>query len=431
MGWKCSHELEGKDNLMPNINGKSKILSFSVNPTTIEAIEAAVKGEEDFVLLDRSSLQEGIQSSISKLQPDILLIDNDFEKEETYHLVDSIATQFPSVAIVAIMPEDSVHLSDRVILSGARAFILLPFTKKNFLVTLRRVVELLKRNNPSFSKQELSVPLPTKPKNTYTIFSPKGGSGVTTIAVNLAIALRQLINEPVLLMDGKHLFGHVALMLNIRTANSITDLISHAGMLDKQLINQVVVDHVSGIKVLPSPIAITEAQGIRPDDLFKVIIELQSTYPVILIDAGNFLNENAVTYMDASDQIIVVLNPNLASVRDAKQFIEVCHSLAYPKEKIMLVLNNTGHKADIQQEEIEKILKQKIICEIPGDDNFVLSSLNEGVPVLLKNARHPVSKAITLLANKIKSIIVEANAEFTTLEKSKNSEVLNKTSRLG
>jgi pilus assembly protein CpaE len=416
---------------MPNTNAKSKILSVSVNPTTIEAIESAINGEEDFILLDRSSLHEGIQSSISKLQPDILLIDNDFEKEETYHLVDSIATQFPSVAIIAIMPEDSVHLSDRVILSGARAFILLPFTKKNLLATLRRVVELLKRNYSSSAKQDLSVPMPSKPKNTYTIFSPKGGSGCTTIAINLAIALRQLMNEPILLVDGKHLFGDVALMLNIRTANSITDLISHAGMLDKQLINQVVVDHISGIKVLPCPIAITEAQGIRPDDLFKVIIELQSTYPITLIDGGNFLNENAVTYMDASDQIILVLNPNLASVRDVKQFLDVCHSLAYPKEKILLVLNNTGHKADIRQEEIEKILKQKIICDIPGDENFVLSSLNEGVPLILKNPRHTVSKAILLLANKIKSMILDANASFSTLEKNANSEVLNKTSRLG
>ena len=416
---------------MPNIDEKSKVLAISESPITLNSIEEALKGEEDFLLLDRSTLHEGIQSTIAQLQPNIVLIDYDFKKEETYTLVDSIATEFPAVAIVAILPEAEVNVSDKVILSGARAFILFPFTKKNLLVTLRRVVELLQRNYPSLSAQDLGVPLPVKPKNTYTIFSPKGGSGTTTIAISLAIELRQLMKEPVLLVDGKHLFGHVALMLNLRTANSITDLISHAGMLDKQLISQVVVDHVSGLKVLPSPTNVTEAQGIRPDDLYKVVTELQSTYPVILVDGGNCLNENTVTYMDLSDKIVVIINPNLACIRDARLFMDVCHTLSYPKEKVLIVLNNTGHKADIRKDEIEKILKQTVTCEIPGDENFILAALNEGVPVVLKNPRHPVSKAIINLARIIIKMITESNAQFSSSEGKANSEVLRKTSRLG
>jgi pilus assembly protein CpaE len=416
---------------MPNADGKTVVLSLSENQTIFEAIKVALAGEDDFTLLEKSSAGEGIQSSISKLQPDILLIDFDFEKEETYQLVDSLANQFPMIAIIALMPEECVHLSDRVILSGARAFILVPFAKKSLLTTLRRVVELLKRNYPSLRPEEQGVVLPAKPKNTYTIFSPKGGSGCTTIAVNLAISLRQMMKESILLIDGKHIFGHVVLMLNIRTANSITDLISHAGMLDKQLVNQVVVDHVSGIKVLPSPLAVAQGQGIRPDDLYKVVTELQADFPLVLVDGGNYLNENTVTYMDASDRIILILNPNLACIRDAKQFIEVCHSLSYPKEKILLVLNNTGHKADIRQDEIEKILKAEILCQIPADENFALSSLNEGVPMVIKNPRHPISKSINILAEKIKTIISEANAEYSMNEKNAKSEILNKTSRLG
>lgn len=416
---------------MPTADGKSKILSISENPEIIKATTSALKGEEDFVLLEKKELSENFLALLAKLQPDILLVDFDFKKEETFTLVDSIANQFPAIAVIAIMPENDVHLSDRVVLSGARAFILQPFTKKNFLATLRRVVELLKRNFPSLTPTDLGAPLPSKPKNTFTVFSPKGGAGVTTLAVNLSISLRQILKEPVLLVDGKHIFGHVALMLNIRTANSITDLISHAGMLDKQLINQVVVDHVSGIKVLPSPLAIAEGQGIRPELLYKVLVELQSDFPILMIDGGNYLSENAVTYMDASDKVIVVMNPNLACVRDIKQFLEVSATLSYPKEKILLVLNNTGHKADIRKEEIEKILGHTIACEIPADENFVIGSMNEGVPVILKNSRHPISKAIAAFGSRIQEMIAEANLEYTRSVKSINSEILNKTSKLG
>lgn len=416
---------------MPKIDGKSKVLAISNNPVVLKSINAALKNEADFILLDSSVLAEGVERAIAKLQPELVLLDFEDKGTGTYGLVDKIATEFPGVAVVVILSESKVQLSEKVILSGARAFILYPFTQKNLLATARRVVELLTRNFPTLTPKDLSVPIPVKPKNTFTVFSPTGGTGCTTIVTNLAIALFQLLKEPVLLVDGKHLFGHVALMLNLRTGNSITDLITHAGMLDQQLINQVVVDHVSGIKVLPSPIAVTEAQGIRPDDLYKVILGLQATFPITLIDGGNFLQENTVTYMDASDKILLIMNPTLASIRDVRQFIEVCKTLLYPPEKIILVLNNTGHKADIRSEEIEKILGRKITCAIPADDNFVISSVNEGIPVMVKNPHHPISKAIQGLAAVIKNVIAEANASYLLAEKNTNAEVLAKTSRLG
>lgn len=416
---------------MPKVDGKSNVLVLTNNPVILKAINAAFKDEEDFILLDNSSVSDGVEQAIAKLQPDIILLDFEEKNTGTYGFVDKIATEFPSVAVVVILPESKVQLSEKVILSGARAFTLYPFTQKNLLTTIRRVVELLTRNFPNLSQKDLAIPMPVKPKNTFTIFSPTGGTGCTTIATSLAIALYQTLKEPVLLVDGKHLFGHVALMLNLRTANSITDLITHAGMLDQQLINQVVIEHVSGIKVLPSPISVAEAQGIRPDDLYKVILGLQSTFPVMLVDGGNFLQENTVTYMDASDRIILIMNPTLASIRDVRQFIEVSKTLLYPAEKLILVLNNIGHKADIRTDEIEKILGRKITCSIPGDDNLVISSVNEGIPVILKNDRHPISKAIKNLANVVKEKIVEANTEYLRAEKSTNAEVLAKTSRLG
>jgi pilus assembly protein CpaE len=416
---------------MPNTNGKSNLLIVSNSQPLVEDIESALKDEKDFIVLDHLDGNADIGPAIVKAQPEVVLLDINLKGEATYDIVDKLASQFPSIAVVVILPETDVHKSDKVILSGARAFILHPFTKKNLMTSLRRVVELLKRNYPAFSSQDLGIPAPVKPKNTFTIFSPKGGAGCTSIAVNLAIGLRQIIKESLLLVDGKHLFGHVAMMLNLRTANSITDLISHAGMLDQQLINQVVVDHVSGIKVLPNPSVIAEAQGIRPEDLFKVISELQSTFSVIIIDGGNYLNENTVTYMDASERVILILNPNLASIRDTRQFLEVARSLSYPAEKIMLVLNNTGHKTDIHKDEVEKILKAKVVCEVPSDENFAINSINEGVPMIIKNPRHPVSKAIQALAGTVKSTIVDMNTAYSLTENRAATEILRKTSKLG
>ena len=227
------------------------------------------------------------------------------------------------------------------------------------------------------------------------------------------------MNEEVLLIDGKHLFGHVALYLNLRTGNSITDLLTYAGALDQRLIRQVVIKHMSGIHVLPSPISVFEAQGIKPDNLFKVIQSLQQVFSNIIIDGGNNLNENTVTYMDLSDKILLVLNPDLASMRDVRQFMEVASTLSYPKDKTLLILNQTGRKADVKREEIEEILKMKIFGKIPSDENVALSSLNEGIPILLKSPRHPISKAFSEITTELVKIIQSSRTEY--LEKG-NSE---------
>ena len=238
-----------------------------------------------------------------------------------------------------------------------------------------------------------------KSTSTFTVFSPRGGVGTTTIAINLAIGLHKKFQKDVLLIDGKYLFGHVSLFCNIHSGNSIADLISHAGALDKQLINQVVIGHTSGIFILPSPMSIAQAQAMKPDDLYNVITQLQSEFPIIVIDSGNFLDENTVTQMDLSDKILLILNPDIASIRDARQFMEISVSLSYPKDKTLLILNSFDRKSDMQIEEIERILKTPIFGKIPIDTGYAINCINEGIPVMVKNPRHPISKALELISD--------------------------------
>ncbi len=409
---------------------KTRILVITSNPVIQDSVESAFRNDPEFTLLNPSILAMGILPAIEAEKPEIILLDFEYKVEESYDLVDKIATRFPGTAVIVILPENKVQFSDRVILAGARAFILYPFTQKSIQVTTKRVLELLTRNYtvtpmPEARKQAV------RPKNTYVIYSPKGGAGTSTVAVNLAIAISQKTKDKVLLMDGKQMFGHVALMLNLRTANSITDLVSHAGTLDPHLINQVAVDHTSGIKVLPSPASVAEGQGIRPDDLYKIVQGVQSTFAITIIDGGSFLNENTVTLMDAADKVIVVLNPDLAALRDVRQFMDIAKTLSYPAEKILFVLNKVGFKSEIRREEIENILKVKVLGSIPVDESFCLSCLNEGTPLLLKNARHPISKAIQNLAGAMLKQISDANAAFNAAEKQASAEVLAKSSRLG
>ena len=404
---------------MATTTESTTILLVSKNPSIIKATRTILSKVKILDLIEKKMTWENLFPVIAETHPDVILYDFEFS-DHPFHLIDRIASEYPACGLVTILSESEMVNSDQVILSGARAIILYPYRSKNLVITINRTMELMVRN------QTYSSPTPTpdiniKPKNIFTVFSPKGGAGCTTIATNLAISLHKTLKEDVLLIDGKHLFGHVALYLNIRTGNSINDLISHAGNLDQRLINQVVIRHVSGIHVLASPLSITEAQGIRPENLFNMIQSLQQVYPNIIIDGGNNLNENTVTYMDSSDKILLVLNPDLASMRDVRQFMEISATLSYPKDKTLLILNLCGRKADVKKEEIEAILKMKIFGKIPADENLALSSLNEGVPILLKRPRHPISKAFSNITKELIKVIQISKTEYLEKEKSEKT----------
>jgi len=379
------------------------ILLVSKNPSVIEATRMTLAEEDDLKLIEKEVTVENLITVISQSKPDVILLDFGFQ-QHPFYLVDKIASDFPKSAIVALLSESEMVNLDRVVLSGARAFLQYPFESEKLVIIINRVLELLERHQNSPTESDVMENI-INAKNTYTVFSPKGGAGTTTVAINLAIGLQKELKEDVLLIDGKHLFGHVALFLNLFTGNSITDLIAHAGKLDQQLIKQVVEQHASGVYVLPSPNSITQAQGIKPENLFKVVQSLQEVFPNIIIDGGNYLDENTVTYMDSSDKILLVLNPDLASMRDARQFLEIASTLSYPKEKVLFLLNLVGRKADVKSDEIESILKMKIFGKIPADENLALSCLNEGVPIMMKKPRHPISRAYSDITKDLLKII--------------------------
>lgn len=415
---------------MAAIYDQISILLVSNSSAVVNDTRQTLSQENEFYILDKQVTPETILPVIAETQPDIILLDYGFQAHNFFDLVDKVASEYPMCAIIVILPEQEMINSERVILSGARAFLIFPYKQDHLVNTIRRVMELMERSQ-IFPVTPKGPEIAEKPKNTFTVFSPKGGAGSTTVATNLAISLQKQLKEDVLIVDGKHLFGHVSLYLNMRTGNSITDLITHAGTLDQRLIKQVVVRHISGVYVLPSPNSITEAQGIRPEDLCKVIQSLQNVFPNIIVDGGNNLNENTVTYMDLSDRILLVLNPDLASLRDVRQFMEITKTLSYLPSKVLLILNLIGRKADVKRDEIEQILNMKIFGRIPADENLALSCLNEGVPIILKNPRHPISKAYDEITRELVKMIKDSNAEYLAAMKSESSEILKKSSRLG
>ena len=410
----------------------TRVLLVSENDQMPLAVHTAIENEPNFTEVNSARLVDGVSIAVEDVQPDIILLDYTYHQGEVFGLLDELTVNAPASAVVILLPPEESHQSNRLILSGASAIVTFSSIHEELLDTIRRIREMQTRTTPAKLQPTSEAVAQSDPvSQMIVVFSPKGGAGCSTIATNLTLALFQILHREILLVDGKHLLGHVALMLNIRQGNSISDLLAYAGKLDINLIRQVTIQHVSGIYVLPSPISITKAQGIRPEELYKVIIGLQAVYPYIVVDGGNHLDENLVTYMDAASKIVLVVNPNLASLRDVRQFLDIAQTLSYPREKILILLNLTGHKTDVKLSEIEHVLQSEVFGMIPADEEAVLSSLNEGIPIILKKPNHPVSRAYVKIAQKLTESVLANKGVGLGEMTGGPSETLKKSSRLG
>ena len=130
-------------------------------------------------------------------------------------------------------------------------------------------------------------------------------------------------------------------------------------------------------------------------------------YNFIIIDAGSFLDENTVTLMDMSDRVLLVANPDLASLHDVSRFSQISHTLGYPPGKLLVVLNRVGMLGGVSSKDIALALRQPPFAEIPEDGTKAIRSLNRGVPLYFKYPRNSVSRSIRNLARTLADIGME------------------------
>ncbi len=414
-------------------NKQIRVIALCDPGTTLQQITEALNSQNEFILVDVLASKEMLARQIRAAEPDIILVDSQLGNESTMDIIDDLAQQFPGASVVAILPSNDPLVAQQVMLAGARAFLIAPFSQINLVSTLRRVTELEGRRQQTKSYMASAVPESTRPLHSVTVYSPRGGTGVSTLAANTAIALAEETGKKVLLFEGKVFFGHLEVILNLRVQNTLSDLIPHATSLDEGLVRDVVAPHPSGIHVLLAPSSVQVAQGIRAEDIYNVYTGVSRLYDYVVVDAGGPLNDISVTLMDAADRILLVTTPDLAALHDTSRFLQLSRSLAYPAEKILMLLNRAGMEGGVRLNDIEGVLHNQVYHQVPNDPTNALRSINRGIPLLVFYPRSKASKAIQHLARNLASITLrEMGHESASLPAEKaGRDLLIASSRLG
>ena len=238
-----------------------------------------------------------------------------------------------------------------------------------------------------------------------TFFSPKGGVGTTTLAVNSAVLLAgggdhmQGLLGSVLLIDLDLQFGQVATHLNLTPRYDISDLCrDEQALTDPSLAVTFLTPHSSGVSVLAAPVNPEADFRITVDHLEQVIAALKPGFDHILVDCGSRLDPRTLWILEQADTHVFVIFPEIAALRATTLMLGFLAETATLRAMTHLVVNHIFPKELLKTRDVENLLKAKPAAEIPYTEVDMIRAVNEGVPVVFSRPSSPASQAIQALA---------------------------------
>jgi pilus assembly protein CpaE len=299
----------------------------------------------------------------------------------------------------------------RAMLAGARDFLTKPPMADELISAVRRAGEMARIEKTKAVQTTSTISTIAQPVigagmvdgRIIMVYSPKGGTGVTTVAVNLAITLNN-DETRVVLVDGNLQFGDVAVFLNEQGKNTILDLAPRSEELDPEVVEGVMIKHASsGLRVLAAPSRPEHADHVSSDQFSKLLKYLRQIYPYVVVDASHTLNDITLAALDVCDVLVLVVTQDIPAVKNVRLFLDLMNTISIPRERVCFVMNKYDKRISITPEKVGENLKQPIVSVIPLDERIVIPSVNRGVPFMIDNKTQPIARTIFSLAETVRA----------------------------
>jgi len=318
-----------------------------------EVSSTLARSTEDISIIGvATSLVEAIRVTL-ELRPDVVLIDEQVGGVDAYELVQGLLARVPDVTTLVAISGGDIANAERLILSGASAFIVKPFDARDLSNTLARVKRLRIGMRPG---EEAGKPQ----GRIIAVCGPKGGVGRTTVAVNLAVALAQLGDEDVVLVDASPSTGDIDLMLNLHPVHTLGDIPSEPEEIDDRLLASVLVEHASGIRVLAGWPRLERLEEYRPAWLAKILTCLRDMAGYVVVDLDSTIDSSALMVLNLCDWAILVVTPEITALRSAVLLIRLMSDISLDGDKLLLALNRADSQGGVPARYIQQRLGRKM-----------------------------------------------------------------------
>ncbi|MBI3162107.1 MAG: response regulator, partial [Chloroflexi bacterium] len=401
---------------------KIRILIVDDIAETRENIRKLLQFESDVDVVGAARTgNEGVQLA-HELDPDVVLMDINMPDIDGITATELIRKKAPHIQIVILSVQSDQSYMRRAMLAGARDFLNKPPLGDELIAAIRRAGEMshTERSKGVAQQQIASAAAglaglsssfaPVARGKIVTVYSPKGGTGSTTIAVNLAIALNNEDTRTAL-VDANLQFGDVAIFVNEQGKNAIVELAPRVDDMEPQIVEEILINHAaSGLRILSAPQRPEMAEKISADQFIKVVQYLQRMYAYIVIDTSHILSDMILSVFDISDVIVLVTTQEIPSIKNARLFLDLLVSMGITKDRIVFTMNRYDKRIAITPERVGENLKHEISAVIPLDEKVAITSVNRGVPFMLDNKSQPVGRGILSLAEVVRARLISLDS---------------------
>ena len=303
-----------------------------------------------------------------------------------------------AIPVLCVCQSDDVEERIRFLESGADDVMAKPFDARELEA---RVEALLLRFKRSRDVTPIVAPsgLIERNRRVVAVFSPKGGVGTTTIAVNVAVAHAAGRADRVLIIDLALQFGQVATHLNIVPRHTIADLArDERSQHEPELLRTYATRHDSGLHVLAAPASPEFAEVVLAAHVEQIIDTALQAYDAVVIDSGALLDGRSLAALDRAETVILPVYPEIAALKAMHSLLDYMNQSGAMSGKAAFVLNSTFAKEILRMRDVESSLGARLTAQLPYDPFVYLKAVNEGNPVVLGAPRSAAAASFVKLA---------------------------------
>jgi pilus assembly protein CpaE len=351
------------------------IMAVCIDASSYEALSHFVAGVPGATILGNLDHYVGVEREVGRAldlaQTRICFIDYDRNTEEAIWVTERLRSEYPDVHTFAVSTDSEPEAIIAAMRAGSAEYLLKPVQHERVLDSLARIEAKQKKRARTGARGKV-----------ITLVGAKGGTGVTSLALHLALELSHEGKRKCLLVDQHPALGDASLYLGTpRHQYSFYELASNADHLDEELLRGFLLHHNSGLHLLDSPETVDAIHGASASGMEHTLAFLADAYQFVVIDCPPGLSEGTRACISQSDHVAIVMTAELPSVRNAVRYVEHLSKLGYSSNSICVVLNRHSKKGPLSDDRIEKALGREISLRVPNSYNEIIRAINTGAPI--------------------------------------------------
>lgn len=295
-----------------------------------------------------------IETRISQLRPDVLLLDVATDLNAAGELIRLVTAHKPPIHVIALHTHNDSEAIVRSLRYGASEFLSAPFDEEVQEAAIVRIQKLLR---PTGAEREAG--------KVVVFSSAKPGSGASTLALQTAYSIRKASSKRVLLADFDLVAGSLGSYMKLDSLYSLIDVLRRADQIDHELWSTVT-DQVEGVDVLPAP-AVPFTDPAPQGGLHQVLQHARNNYDWTVVDLPSVFHRLSLLTLTESDRAFLVSTGDLASLHLARKAVKLTAQLGLDSHKLQLLINRMDKRSDLNASDLSKLFECEVNASLPND----------------------------------------------------------------